>query len=432
VERRNRRKRLGRRSLRLPVALAALAGLVWVCWSANPSSGSMKDTLLKADEADESPWQILEPGLELGTFASPRRSILGDSRIHVLRVDPGRFDLALKMAGAEDPVVTRTAREWADHGDLLAAINSSMYQEDHETSTELMRSSEHVNNPRLTSGNTVLAFEIADGAPADLPRARIIDRECEDFDALRPHYHSLVQSIRMVSCKRSNVWSQSKRIWSHACIGIDGEGRPLLIHARSPWTTHDFIDILLELPIDLRQLQYAEGGPEAQLFVRAGDVELERFGSFETGFFESDDNRNPWPVPNVIGVVRRGDEPATDAPAMAPPGHGKTPSPPLDTPSLIAGQAPGIAEAIRRRAPRFRACFLDAVKADPQMSGALAVAFTIGPDGTVTEVSFDRHGESPEALETCIEEVLRATTFPPPAGGGSIEVSYPFNVDPVL
>ena len=295
-----------RRSFGLPVTLGVLAALGLALWSANPSSGSMKDTLLRPEEADESPWQILEPGLELGTFVSPRRSILGDQQIHVLRVDPGRFDLVLKMAGAEDPVTTRTGREWADHADLLAAINSSMYQEDHETSTELMRSSEHVNNPRLTSGNTVLAFEIADGAPADLPRARIIDRQCEDLDTLRPHYQSLVQSIRMVSCERANVWSQSKRIWSHAVIGIDGEGRLLLIHARSPWTTHDFVDILLELPIDLRRLQYAEGGPEAQLFVRAGDVELERFGSFETGFFESDDNVNPWPVPNVVGVVRRG------------------------------------------------------------------------------------------------------------------------------
>ncbi len=36
-----------------------------------------------------------------------------------------------------------------------------------------------------------------------------------------------------------------------------------------------------------------------------GGVELERFGSFETGFFESDDNAIAWPVPNVIGVVRR-------------------------------------------------------------------------------------------------------------------------------
>ncbi len=428
-------------SLRAPLALAALAVLAVAVWSANPSSGSMKDTLLQPDVVEDEPWQTLEPGLELGTFVSPRRSTVGDSLIHVVRVDPERFDLVLKMAGAGDPVVTRTGREWAAQAGLLAAINSSMYQEDHETSTELMRSSEHVNNNRLTSGNTVLAFELDPAAPADLPRARIIDRQCEDFDALRPHYQSLVQSIRMVSCERANVWQQSTRIWSHAVIGIDGAGRPLLIHARSPWTTHDFIDILLELPIDLRQLQYAEGGPEAQLFVDAGDVELERFGSFETGFLESDDNAVAWPVPNVIGVVPRpGVSPSDSAGGSDSRSHSdfdlsaperiptapELPSPP----DLTADDSAGIGEAIRRQLPRLRHCWEEALKSDPQMTARLAVSFVIGPDGRVTEVDFEHGGGATDDLEACLAEVLREAPFPSPAGGGTIEVTYPFNIDP--
>ncbi len=383
--------------LRVSLVVALLgAGL----WSAERSAGSTEE-----EEPAASPWQILEPGLELGTFVSPRRSVMGDSVIHVLRVDPAHHDLVLKMAGAEDPVVTRTASQWADRAGLLAAINSSMYQQDHETSTELMRSSDHVNNPRLTSGNTVLAFERADGAPDDMPRVRIIDRQCEDLDALEPHYQSLVQSIRMVSCERANVWQQSARIWSHAVIGIDGDGRPLLIHARSPWTTHDFIDILLELPIDLRQLQYAEGGPEAQLFVDAGGVELERFGSFETGFLENDDNALAWPVPNVIGVVRR-------------PGVGS------DTDEIAA--------SIRRLAPRFRRCWEDALKADREMNAKLSVSFVIGTEGRVTEVTFQYGDETTAGLEACLDEVLKDAPFPIPPGGGTTEVSYPFNVDPTF
>ena len=66
----------------------------------------------------------------------------------------------------------------------------------------------------------------------------------------------------------------------------------------------DFIDALLSLPIGLKQLQYAEGGPEAQLYVKAGGVERELVGSFETGFFD-DSNLEAWPVPNVIGVRAR-------------------------------------------------------------------------------------------------------------------------------
>jgi hypothetical protein len=48
-----------------------------------------------------------------------------------------------------------------------------------------------------------------------------------------------------------------------------------------------------------------EGGPEAQLYVHAGETELEMFGSYETSFKENDQNEMAWPVPNVIGMRPR-------------------------------------------------------------------------------------------------------------------------------
>jgi len=250
-------------------------------------------------------WRTLEPGLELGVFRAPSPSAIGDSKIHVVRVDPEHLSLALRMSSKEGLGENLTVKEWAYREGLLAGINASMFQTDYRTSVELMVSGGHVNNARVGGNKAVLAFDPKPDAPEGLPSVRIIDRGCEELDALRPHYGTLVQSIRMVSCKGANTWSQQPRIWSHACIGIDGKGRPLLIHARSPWSTHDFIDLLLQLPLDLRQLQYSEGGPEAQLYVNAGDVELERVGSYETGFWENDGNHYAWAVPNVIGVVRK-------------------------------------------------------------------------------------------------------------------------------
>jgi len=267
--------------------------------------------LLHASEEPPTPahvWQRLEPGLELGVFQSPRGSPVGDELITVLRVDPAHHDLVLQMASATDLDGNLTALQWARREGLVAAINSSMFRTDHRTSTELMRSSTHVNNPTLGKGKTVLTFERASGtagAPADTPPVRILDRDCDDLDAWLPRYGSHVQSIRMLSCRGANVWSDSERIWSHACIGLDTAGRPLLIHARSPWSTHDFIDILRELPLQLDRLQYAEGGPEAQLAVRSAGVEREWVGSYETGFWEADDNQVAWPVPNVVGVKRK-------------------------------------------------------------------------------------------------------------------------------
>ncbi len=294
------------RRLLTPVGIACACALGALAILLVPTV--VADETPPVESLPDTPWTALEPGLDLGTFTSPIRSRTGDSLVHVLRVDPEEFDLVLRMSGAtgQGSEANRTARAWAADTGLIAAINASMFQTDYVTSTELMVTADHVNNGHVHSGRTVIAFDRAPDAPADAPLFRIIDRDCEDLDALRPHYRTLIQSIRMVSCKGTNVWSDSKRVWSHAVIGIDGKGRALLIHARSPWSTHDFIDILRELPIDLDRLQYAEGGPEAQLYVNAGGVELERMGSFETGFFESDDNAVAWPIPNVIGVVRKG------------------------------------------------------------------------------------------------------------------------------
>ncbi len=239
-------------------------------------------------------WNPLEPGLELGEFPATHPSESGDSIVRVLRVDPNRFDLRLMNASAPDQERAMTARDWCLRGGLVAAINASMYQTDHRTSVSLMKTGTHVNNPRLSKDRTILAFDRVD---TSVPPVSIIDRDCDDFESLRGKYGTLVQSIRMISCRGTNVWTQQPQRWSTAAIGRDARGRVLFIHARSPYSTHDLIDILLELPLGLERAMYVEGGPEAQLYVNSGGLEREWVGG--------DENRRAWPVPNVIGIVRR-------------------------------------------------------------------------------------------------------------------------------
>jgi len=247
-------------------------------------------------------WRQLEPGLDFGEFLSPRPSDVGDSMIRVLRIDPAHFDLRLMNASNSAEEHPMTAAEWARRYDLVAAINPSMYQEDHSGSVSLMKTGSHVNNSYLSKDRAVLAFDRRDET---VPPVQIIDRDCQDFEKLRQQYGTLVQSIRMISCDGRNVWTQQPRKWSTAAIGIDRQGRTLFIHVRSPYSTHNLIGILQELPLDLHNAMYTEGGPEAQLLVRAGGEEMQFVGSFETGFVDNDDNATAWPVPNVVGVVRR-------------------------------------------------------------------------------------------------------------------------------
>ncbi len=247
-------------------------------------------------------WRNLEPGLEYAAFPFPRASKVGDSLIRVLRIDPKRFEFQLLNASAPEHVRSLTAKEWCQQNGLVAAINASMYQKNRRTSVSLMRTKTHTNNPRLSKDMTILAF---DRQNPDVPLAKIIDRQCEDFDTWKSKYGTLVQSIRMISCKGKNVWSQQPKKWSTAAIGIDCQGRVLFIHVRSPYSTHDLIDILIDLPLELSSAMYVEGGKEAQLYVKSGDQAYEFTGIYETGLDENNIHNRAWSIPNVIGIVKR-------------------------------------------------------------------------------------------------------------------------------
>jgi hypothetical protein len=258
--------------------------------------------LLGAPAAAAEGWRELEPGLDLGEFVAPEVARTGDSTVRVVRVDPALWEFVLLNTSAPGGGELYTAREWCARQGCVAAINASMYQTDYRRSVSLMRTRDHVNNAYVSKDNTVLAFDRLDEG---VPPVQIIDRTCQDFDALAGRYGTLVQSIRMVSCRGNNVWEQQKRKYSTAAVAIDGDGRLLMIHCRSPYSTHDFIDILLALPLDIVNAMYVEGGPESQLFVEAGGVRGEFVGSFESGFLESDLNRRAWPIPNVVAVRPR-------------------------------------------------------------------------------------------------------------------------------
>ena len=109
----------------------------------------------------------------------------------------------------------------------------------------------------------------------------------------------------MISCDGRNVWSQQARKWSRSAIATDTSGNVLFLHVRTPFSTHDLIDILMDLPLDISRAMYVEGGPEAQLYARSGTQEYEFVGSYESGFNENHDNVHAWPVPNVVGVAIR-------------------------------------------------------------------------------------------------------------------------------
>ncbi len=247
-------------------------------------------------------WQKLSDGLELGFFHSPKPSETGDSMIRVLRIEPARYKLRLLNASASENGRPLTAKEWCRQNGLVAAINASMYQADLKASVSLMRTKSHINNPRLSKDMAILAF---DRNSPGVPPAKIIDRQCEDFKTWGKKYKTLIQSIRMISCEGENVWAQQDQKWSTAAIAVDYLGRVLFIHVGSPYSTHDLIDILQELPLIIDRTMYVEGGPQAQLYINIGAHEHEFVGSYKIDIEENMNALFSRPIPNVVGISLR-------------------------------------------------------------------------------------------------------------------------------
>jgi hypothetical protein len=280
--------RISMTSLRL-FAVLLLASLTFAPAAADPAP-------------DAAPgWRTLEPGLDLGEFRAPRPSTVGDSQVTIARVDPARFTLDIYSAIGLKLPQGLPIDGWARREGLAAAINAGMFTPE-GASAGYGRAGDVTLNPAWKPNyGAVLALSPDDPR---LPAATILDPECDDVKALEKHYRVVLQSMRMIDCKGANLWQKSQKIWSTAALGVDDQGRMLFIHARSPWDVHDFNDALLELPLGLRRAMYLEGGPEASLSIDAGGVSIMRVGSWETGFNENDDNKQPWTLPIVIGARR--------------------------------------------------------------------------------------------------------------------------------
>lgn len=249
-------------------------------------------------------WTPLAPGIELGSFVIDPPGEAPPAPVRVARVDPARAELVVLSASNTPERRGKSARAWAKEAGLVAVLNASMFQTDHLTSTHHLASRGHVNNGAAFRERSVIALDPRRGPP----HAKFFDASCDALPEAGAQYQTLIEGIRMLSCTGEIVWKRQPKQWSHAVIGLDQEGRVLLIHMRAPMVTRDFVEALRALPLGLRQLQYAEGGPEAQLFVSDGARVGEWVGSFETGFLEDDSNFIAWPVPNVLGARPRPQE----------------------------------------------------------------------------------------------------------------------------
>lgn len=246
-------------------------------------------------------WTQLDTGLTYGEYTADLKSIYNDRVVNILKIDPEHYDLKL-LSAKETGEKIKTAKSWAQSHSLIAAFNAGMYLMDYKTNKGYMKNYSFVNNPKVNADNTVLAFNPKEKG---VPAAQIIDRTCQDWENLKESYHSMTQSIRMVDCNQKNRWSKQAKMWSMVVVATDKDGNILFIFCRSPYTVHDFINLQLQAPLNIYNMMYLEGGPEASFYLNHPKKKLERFGSYETDFITNDNNDQFWEIPNVIGVVKK-------------------------------------------------------------------------------------------------------------------------------
>lgn len=246
-------------------------------------------------------WKKIDEGLYLADYLSTQKSFVGDSKITILKIDPFKYNFNLFSAKKKGENV-RTAQVWADHKKQIAVINAGMYQGDYATNVGYMKNHDFINNGNFNNDNTITAFNRKDES---VPEIQIIDLKCQNWEELKDKYDSFTQSIRMIDCYQKNRWSRQDKKWSMVVIGMDKEGNALFIFTRSPYSVHDFINILLGSSLDLYNAMYLEGGPEASFYLNHEGISVEKMGSYETGFNLNDDNNEFWRIPNIIGITKK-------------------------------------------------------------------------------------------------------------------------------
>jgi hypothetical protein len=283
----------------------------------NNNVDSTEDNLLPQKEIiSAKPYTLvsskrLDVGLHLYEIIPHQRSTIGDSKITILKINPDNYEFGFYTTQEHDRIPIRlrtlsysrcrTAEEWANEFDLVTVINAGMYEGD-DSSTGYMVNFNEIITPNFKPGyNSVLAFNRND---SNVPRVKIIDLKTDNLNDLEGRYNSFLQSMRMIG-NNHNYWSPSHRKWSIAALSTDKVGNLYLIHSRSPFSVHEFNEVIMNLPINIDRMMYLEGGPEASLYINSNGNIFRKIGSYETGFWENNNNRRFWPLPNVIGLRKR-------------------------------------------------------------------------------------------------------------------------------
>lgn len=247
-------------------------------------------------------WEKVDEGLYVGKFEPANKAVSGGSKIIIIKIDPVYYSFRL-LCAKEQGVRGMTVREWCRKYGLIGAVNAGMFQTDYVSNVGYMKNFKQVNNGRISSRyQSAFAFNPVNKESAS---ARLFDLDDIQMKGVISRYNTVIQNLRLIKRPGLNRWANQPKQWSEVALGEDKNGNILFIFCRQPYSMYDFNTMLLQLPIDIVCAQHLEGGPEASIYFKRDNIEIDQFGSYETVFNENDENYGAWSIPNVIGFVKK-------------------------------------------------------------------------------------------------------------------------------
>lgn len=250
-------------------------------------------------------WKNLMDGLQIAELETPEKSVVGDSKISILKIDQQKFDFEF-LTASERGQKPRTAPEWAQEFDKNIIVNAGMYKYNKTQSNKgYMKNYDHLNNPvKNNYYNALLAMHPKDPKK---PPFEIIDTYQKDWEKIKNQYHSVCQGMRMINDKGEGMAFTKRPDQSCSMIlaATDAESNLYFIFTRSPYTHLNMIALLKALPINIRTTVYLEGGPETSFYVNTGDTVIAKYGSYVSNTCDNDDNDHFRKMPNVIAIRKK-------------------------------------------------------------------------------------------------------------------------------
>lgn len=102
--------------------------------------------------------------------------------------------------------------------------------------------------------------------------------------------------------------------------------------------------------------------------------------------------------------------------------------------TVTSGQIPRevIQRIVRQNFGRFRLCYENGLRQNPNLAGRVSVRFVIGRDGAVSNVGNGGSDMPDSGVVSCVVRSFYGLSFPQPDGSGVVTVTYPISFAPAV